>query len=62
LSDKRAPDYGRHEEPGRDGRQVLNANEARQAKPMGVMRYVLTISLALVVIGFAIAYLAHHGS
>ncbi len=39
--------------------QVLNETEARQAVPVGHMRYVLGISLALVVIAFAVIYLAY---
>ncbi len=39
----------RHEESGHD----LNAVEARQAKPLGHMRYVLGISLLAIVIIFA---------
>jgi hypothetical protein len=34
----------------RDGKTVLTAQEARQGKELGVMRYVLTISLTLAVI------------
>jgi hypothetical protein len=34
----------------------LSPNEARQARPEGVGRYVLGVSLALVVIAFAIIY------
>jgi hypothetical protein len=38
-----------------DGKTVLSAQEARQGKELGVMRYVLTISLTLAVIaGIAI--------
>lgn len=37
------------------GKTVLSAQEARQGKELGVMRYVLTISLTLAVIaGIAI--------
>jgi hypothetical protein len=35
---------------------VLNENRARQAVPLGHMRYVLIISLALVIAGFIILY------
>jgi len=35
---------------------VLNENRARQAVPLGHMRYVLIISLALVIAGFIIFY------
>jgi len=58
MTDVRAPEYGSHQETGRQGQPVLNETEARQAQPMGVMRYVLTISMALTVIGFCVAYLA----
>ena len=40
------------------GRTVLNAQEARQGKELGVMRYVLQISLALAVIAGVILYAA----
>jgi hypothetical protein len=35
---------------------VLNAQEARQGKELGVMRYVLHISLALAVIAGVVVY------
>jgi hypothetical protein len=38
------------------GRTVLNAEEARQGKELGVVRYVLHISLALAVIAGIVAY------
>lgn len=38
------------------GRTVLNAQEARQGKELGVMRYVLHISLALAVIAGIVIY------
>jgi len=38
------------------GRVVLNAQEARQGKELGVMRYVLHISLALAVIAGVVIY------
>jgi len=38
------------------GRTVLNAQEARQGKELGVVRYVLHISLALAVIAGVILY------
>jgi hypothetical protein len=57
----RAPEYkddvkpiSRHAHPA-----VLNETEARQALPLGHMRYVLGISLALVVIAFAAIYLLY---
>jgi len=61
MADNRAPEYGRHQEKAPNQQPVLNETEARQAKPLGVMRYVLTISLALVIIGFAIVYVIHRG-
>jgi hypothetical protein len=39
-----------------DGKTVLNAQEARQGKELGVMRYVLNISLALAVIAGIVLY------
>jgi hypothetical protein len=38
------------------GRTVLSAEEARQGKELGVMRYVLHISLALAVIAGVVIY------
>ena len=38
------------------GKTVLNAEEARQGKELGVMRYVLNISLALAVIAGIVLY------
>jgi hypothetical protein len=40
----------------RDGRTILSAQDARQGKELGVMRYVLHISLALAVIAGVIVY------
>jgi hypothetical protein len=40
----------------RDGRTILSAQEARQGKELGVMRYVLHISLALAVIAGVVVY------
>jgi len=40
----------------RDGRTILSAEEARQGKELGVMRYVLHISLALAVIAGVVLY------
>ena len=43
------------------GKTVLNAQEARQGKELGVMRYVLIISLALAVIaGLVLCVLFFH--
>jgi hypothetical protein len=39
-----------------NGRVVLNAQDARQGKELGVMRYVLQISLALAVIAGVVIY------
>ncbi len=39
-----------------NGRTVLSAQEARQGKELGVMRYVLQISLALSVIAGVVIY------
>jgi len=39
-----------------DGKTVLSAEEARQGKELGVMRYVLQISLALAVIAGVVIY------
>jgi hypothetical protein len=38
------------------GKTVLNAEEARQGKELGVMRYVLNISLALAMIAGIVLY------
>jgi hypothetical protein len=38
------------------GRTVLSAEQARQGKELGVMRYVLHISLALAVIAGVVLY------
>jgi hypothetical protein len=40
----------------RDGRIILSAEEARQGKELGVMRYVLHISLALAVVAGVVLY------
>lgn len=39
-----------------NGRIVMNAQDARQGKELGVMRYVLHISLALAVIAGVVIY------
>ena len=39
-----------------DGKTVLSAEEARQGRELGVMRYVLHISLALAVIAGVVIY------
>ena len=43
-----------------DKRIVVDTTEARQATKEGVVRYVLLISLVLVVVLFVIAYLIFH--
>lgn len=57
----RAPEY--EDEPAPIGRHrespVLNETEARQGVPTGHMRYVLGISLALVIVAFTVIYLAY---
>jgi hypothetical protein len=58
--ENRAPEY----EDSPSGREpsappVLNETEARQALPLGHMRYVLGISLALVIVAFAAIYFAY---
>jgi hypothetical protein len=46
-----------HEQRWEDhGQQQLSGEEARQAKPLGHMRYVLGISLTLIIAAFAILY------
>jgi hypothetical protein len=41
-----------------DGRRIVESpSRARQASKPGIVRYVLAISLALVVIAFAVAYM-----
>ena len=39
-----------------NGRTVLTAEQARQGKELGVMRYVLQISLALAVVAGVVVY------
>jgi hypothetical protein len=39
-----------------NGKVVLNAQDARQGKELGVMRYVLHISLALAVVAGVVIY------
>jgi hypothetical protein len=40
------------------GHRELSGDQARQAKPLGHMRYVLGVSLTLIVAAFAIVYFA----
>ena len=42
------------------GKTVLNAQDARQGKELGVMRYVLVISLALACIAGLVLYAIFH--
>jgi hypothetical protein len=42
-----------------NGKTVVTAQEARQGKELGVMRYVLAISLGLAVIAGVIVYFVH---
>lgn len=58
TSDDRAPEYDESIQRQPPGHAVLNETEARQAIPVGHMRYVLGISLALVIIAFAAIYLS----
>jgi hypothetical protein len=54
----RAPEYDEKVPRRSPDHPVLNATEARQAVPTGHMRYVLGISLALVIVAFSVIYLA----
>ena len=45
--------------PQEDGHTVVNTQEARQGKELGVMRYVLIISLSLAVIAGVVVYFVH---
>ena len=49
------------QEDGRmdNGRTVVSTQEARQGKALGVMRYVLAISLSLAVIAGVVVYFVH---
>ncbi len=51
------PATGRPEDRVEDGHPVISTTRARQGKTLGAMRYVLGVSLALVIIIFAVAYL-----
>jgi hypothetical protein len=42
---------------GREGRTTLHPDEARSAVKLGVMRYVLALSLAGVIVGMLLAWL-----
>jgi hypothetical protein len=59
MAGKTAPEYkSRTDEPGSTPGHgaVVNENRAREAVSTGRMRYVLAISMALVVIGFVVLY------
>ena len=43
-----------------ENKVILNAEDARQGKELGVMRYVLHISLALAVIAGVVIYATFH--
>lgn len=47
---------GRLEDRVGDGHPVISTTRARQGKTVGAMRYVLGVSLGLVAIIFAVAY------
>jgi hypothetical protein len=59
MTGKAAPEYETNDEPASrpDHGAVLSSNRARQSVPLGHMRYVLAISLALVIAGFIVLYL-----
>lgn len=59
MSNKTAPEFQSPDDrleqrPGRGA--VVSETRARQAVPLGRMRYVLAISLTLVVIGFVVLF------
>jgi hypothetical protein len=59
MADETAPEYkSRTDEPvsAPEHGAILNENRAREALPLGRMRYVLAISMALVIIGFVALY------
>jgi hypothetical protein len=59
MTAERAPEYEQVDDPKNphpEERKVMQDNEARQAVPVGRMRYVLTIGIILVVIGFLAVY------
>jgi len=60
MPEQQAPEYG-DERPAHtvaeESRPVLNSTKTRQAVPLGRMRYVLAVSLALVIAGFTAVYL-----
>jgi hypothetical protein len=50
------PDAGRGVASDDQDRRVISAEDARQGVMLGVMRYVLMISMALVIAGFLVAW------
>ena len=59
MSKKTAPEFESPDdqlEPGSDRGAIMNENRARQAVALGQMRYVLAISLDLVIAGFIVLY------
>ena len=59
MASRTAPEYkSRADEPVSTPEHgaVVNENRARQAVPTGRMRYVLAISMALVIVGFVALY------
>jgi hypothetical protein len=55
-----ARSYDRQGRAAMEKRIIVNKTEARQGTKEGVVRYVLMISLALVVVLFVIAYVIFH--
>jgi hypothetical protein len=59
MSNQTAPEFESPDdrlEQRPDHGAIMNENRARQAVPLGRMRYVLAISLALVIVGFVALY------
>jgi hypothetical protein len=59
MSNKTAPEFELPDdrlEQRPDHGAIMNENRARQAVPLGRMRYVLAISLTLVIVGFLVLY------
>ncbi len=59
MSNKTAPEFESPDDrleqrPGLGA--IMNENRARQAVPLGRMRYVLAASLTLVIVGFIVLY------
>jgi hypothetical protein len=58
MAGKSAPEYKSRTDElvSSDHGAVVNENRAREAVPVGRMRYVLAISMALVIVGFVVLY------